>query len=253
MKICKYCATKTGDEAKKCPGCGAEEFYRLAEDDSTNMKTQPGPNLIKVLKLAPRKIKIAVIIGCVLLALLTALNIYQYVHPDPGPVIDEQPIQLGFKNIGELATQVAYYTEIVSEKDYRTFFGTNWNVPGTKYHVIVSFNGVIKAGLDFEKIEYKLDDEAKLVTINLPEIEILSNAIDHDSMTVWYEQLNVFNPSSIEKSNELFVKLEESGEKHAIENGLLDNALLNAETIIVNICEAQLPDYTVEFKGGSTN
>ena len=247
MKICKYCATKIGDDVKKCPGCGSEEFYRIADDDSSNVKEKQGLSLIKVLKLAPRKLRIAVAFGCVLLVLLAGLNVYQWFHPDEGPVIDTQPTQLGFKNIGELVTQAGYYTEIVSEKDYVTFFNTNLNVPGTKRHVIVSYNGLIKAGLDFRKITYEIDDVAKLIRISLPEIEILSNEVDHKSMKIWYEQLNALNPSSMDTSNELFLKLEESGKKHAIENGLLDNALMNAKTIIENICKAQHPDYIVEY------
>lgn len=247
MKICKYCATKTEGDAKKCPGCGAEEFYLISEDGSQSVRTNQKLSLFKILKHAPQKIRIAFVIGCILLLLLTGLTVYQILHPDDGPEHETEGLMLGFKNIGELATQAGYYTEIVSEKDYVTFFNTNLNVPGTKRHVIVSYNGLIKAGLDFQQISYERDDVAKIIKIWLPEVKVLSNSIDHDSMQVWYEHLNVFNPASMETSNELFVKLEKSGEQHSIENGLLDNALLNAKTIIENICKAQIPEYKVEY------
>lgn len=247
MKICKYCATKAEDNITRCLGCGSEEFYYIVDDDSANVNKPHKPSLIKFLKMAPKKIRIAVAIGCVLLVFLASLNIYQHFHPDLGPVYDTEGLKLGFKNIGELATQAGYYTEIVSEEDYRQFFNTNLNVPGTKRHVIVSYNGVIKAGIDFEKIEFEVDKEAKMIKIRLPEVKVLSNALDHNSMKVWYEQLNVFNPSTHGATNELYLKLEESGEEHAIENGLLTNAIMNAKTIIENVCRGQLPEYRVEF------
>lgn len=247
MKICKYCATKAEDDANKCPGCGAEEFYHISADDSMREREKKKLSVFMFLKHAPRKIRIVFVIGCALLVLLTGLTVYQLLHPDDGSDYQTEGLMLGLRKIGELATQAGYYTEIVSEEDYVTFFNTNLNVPGTKRHVIVSYNGLIKAGLDFQQISYERDDVAKVVKIWLPEVKVLSNSIDHDSMQVWYEHLNVFNPASMKTSNELFVKLEKSGEQHAIENGLLDNALLNAKTIIENICKAQIPEYKIEY------
>lgn len=251
MKICKYCGSKMADSDRKCTSCGAEEFYQIAEDNGSEVNAATKKisiSLARLLRTAPKKIKMMVAAVCVLLVLLLGLNIMQYFRPDKGPVQDSQVAQLGFKDIGELATQAAYYTEIISDKDYRKFFNTDINVPGTKRWIIVSFNGTIKAGIDFAQIEYKIDDERKAINVSLPEVKILSNEVDHESIKVWYEQLNVLNPSSIMTSNELFKKIEEDGEKHSVENGLLENAIQNARVLIENTCKAVFPGYTVLFE-----
>lgn len=51
---------------------------------------------------------------------------------------------LGLRNIGELATQSAYVTEVDVLEDARTLFGMS--LPGTQSKYIYSYDFVIKAG-----------------------------------------------------------------------------------------------------------
>ncbi len=246
MKICKYCSTKLSDGDERCTACGAEEFYQIVDDGSSGNKVSL--SVFKAISKAPSKVKTAVLIGTFLLVCLLGMNVFQLLHPYNGPDIQEDTIQFGFKDIGELATQAAYYTEIVSDKNYRPFFNTDINVPGTKRHTIVSYDGVIKAGLDFNDISYTVDDENKVITIELPPIKLLSNVVDNSSMQVWLEQKNIFNPATLSDNNDLFLKIKSEAEKHATKQGLFDNALENAKIIIENMCKMVLPDYTVVFE-----
>lgn len=249
MKICKYCGSRLADSDKVCTSCGADDFYKVVEDNSSNRSSHKGHvlNLIKFLRHAPKKIQLVIGIGAVLLVLLLALNVIQLVYPSREPEPEPQPVTIGFKDIGELATQASYYTEIISQEDYVQFFNTNFNVPGTKRWLIASVNGIVKAGINFSEIEYSIDDANKAISIKLPEVKILSNSADHSSVHTWYEQLNAFNPTTFEQNSELFNKVEENGATHSIENGLMENALDNAKVLVESMCKSVLPDYTVIF------
>lgn len=61
--------------------------------------------------------------------------------------------KIGFEDIGELITQVAYCTEINDTNDAgRELFGIL--MPGTKSRQIYSYNVKVSAGIDFGKVDY---------------------------------------------------------------------------------------------------
>ena len=71
---------------------------------------------------------------------------------------------LGFENIGELATQAAYCTEVNVTEAAREFYGIT--IPFTQSKYIYSYDVVINAGFDFREVEWKV--EGKTITVTLP-------------------------------------------------------------------------------------
>ena len=138
--------------------------------------------------------------------------------------------KLGFEDIGEMATQSAYCTEISMTEAERELFGIS--IPFTQSKYIYSYDVAIKAGYDFGKIQWSVDEETKTIEVKLPEVQILSNEIDLDSFKVYYEKESIFRPITLEDINTAMQELQETAEKDAIENGLLENARTNAETIL---------------------
>lgn len=61
--------------------------------------------------------------------------------------------KIGFEDMGELATQTAYCTELNVTDKSKNFFGVT--IPFTQSKYIYSYDIVIKAGFDFEEIEWK--------------------------------------------------------------------------------------------------
>lgn len=49
-----------------------------------------------------------------------------------------------------------------------------------KYHV--AYNGTVAAGIDFSKIDIKIDENTKKITVELPACEILETTVDFGSM-----------------------------------------------------------------------
>ena len=81
---------------------------------------------------------------------------------------DEKPTHLGFEDIGELATQAAYLTIVEDIDASRELFGVK--IPFTQTEIIYSYDVAVKAGLDFDQVEWEVNDEAKEIQVTMPEI-----------------------------------------------------------------------------------
>ncbi len=195
-----------------------------------------------------KKALIAIVVCAILLSLAIVYIVFQFLKPAPAMILETKTTDFGFKDIGELTTQSAFYTEILSQESYRQLFNTGFNIPGTKASKIVSFDGIIKAGIDFKDISYSINDDTHTVYITMPEAMILSNELDHNSVKVWSEKLNVFNPTSFEATNEVYRTIENQAKEKAIENDLLLYASNNAKTLIKGMCKSVLPEYEVVFQ-----
>lgn len=139
-----------------------------------------------------------------------------------------ETLKIGFEDIGEMATQVAYCKEVDKIDKLADWYGMV--IPFTQSKYIYSYNIVIKAGFNFEEIEWRKQD--KTIQVKLPEIKILSSEIDYDSFKVYHEQDSIFTKVNLEERNESILKLKEKAEQDAIANGLFENARANAEMIL---------------------
>lgn len=162
--------------------------------------------------------------------------------------VNSNPTSFGLKDIGELATQSGFFTQVDVINDAKKFF--NWNIPFTSSKYIFSYDGVIKAGIDFADIEYTADSDTKTVRIHLPEAKILSKSLDEDSLEIYDERQSVFTPltlTDIQKSRqEMLANIEQT----ALDNGLLDAANENAKLLVKSFLSTMYsPDvYTYEFE-----
>ena len=101
---------------------------------------------------------------------------------------DSKTTKIGFENIGQLATQSAYCTEVNVTDASRELWGAK--IPFTQSKYIYSYDFVIKAGFDFEKISWTENNHK--ITVTLPEAEILSCESVDDSFKVFHEQESIF-------------------------------------------------------------
>ena len=111
---------------------------------------------------------------------------------------ESKTTKIGFEDIGELATQSAYCTEVNVTEAAREFFGVE--IPFTESKYIYSYDIVIKAGFNFEEIEWKLNDHR--IEVKLPETKILSSEIDLDSFKLYHEDESIFRQITMNENNE---------------------------------------------------
>lgn len=161
---------------------------------------------------------------------------------------DGRTARLGFEDIGELATQSAYCTEVEVTEASRELFGVT--IPFTQSKYIYSYDVVIKAGLDFTDVSWSEQDGT--IRVTLPEIRVLSNEIDLDSLKVYHEDESLFRNITLEENNAALADLKARAEQDAIGNGLLEEARDNAQQILTAFFANQydLTEYRLEFMGG---
>lgn len=161
---------------------------------------------------------------------------------------DGRTARLGFEDIGELATQSAYCTEVEVTEASRELFGVT--IPFTQSKYIYSYDVVIKAGLDFTDVSWSEEDGT--IRVTLPEIRVLSNEIDLDSLKVYHEDESLFRNITLEENNAALADLKARAEQDAIGNGLLEEARDNAQQILTAFFANQydLTEYRLEFMGG---
>lgn len=170
-----------------------------------------------------------------------------------GATIESTTTKLTFENIGELATQSAYCTQVdVIDKDQKVF---NFSIPLTETKQIFSYNVIVKAGYNFEEITYDVDEDKKTILVHLPEVKILSTEVDNDSFKVYHEQNSAFTRVSLEETNKSQTKMKEEAQKNAIANGLYDNARENAETLLTGYFAGafNLDEYKISFDQAETS
>ena len=162
------------------------------------------------------------------------------------PVVITDDIEYRIQQIGELATAEFVYT-ITQTADKKAFEVFNISIPFTSSRIVYSYSGTIKAGIDFSEI--KAVTEGETIHITLPQSTILSNDLDHDSLTVYDEKNSIFNRFSFSDMNASQADLKKTAEETAAEKGLLETADANAREIIEKTISSMYGngEYTVVF------
>lgn len=165
------------------------------------------------------------------------------------PVITADLLGQSLRSAQELVSVSYYYTNMAKYENQKDFYG--WKVPFTGKSFIVSYDGIIKAGVDLSKAAVDVDETNKSVIITLPESQIISHEISEDSLEVFDESDNVFNRISIEDYNEFTVDQKAALEERAVENGLLVKAQEDAEEAVISLLKLLpgMEEYTLMLRG----
>ena len=178
------------------------------------------------------------IIAVIIIILLCAVLVYTRKEAKSNYVSDEKITEIGFENIGELATQSVTTTTVrVETKDLKLF---NVSIPLTQSKYIYTYNTTIKAGINFSDVKWQLgdtDDTSHNIYVDIPEVKTLSADIDLDSFKVLHED------------NDSLIQLRENALSDAINSGLYDRALDNAKTILTSFISQVYPsnEYSIIF------
>lgn len=190
------------------------------------------------------------IIAVIIIILLCAVLVYTRKEAKSNYVSDEKITEIGFENIGELATQSVTTTTVrVETKDLKLF---NVSIPLTQSKYIYTYNTTIKAGINFSDVKWQLgdtDDTIHNIYVDIPEVKTLSADIDLDSFKVLHEENNIFSPITLTEHNDSLIQLRENALSDAINSGLYDRALDNAKTILTSFISQVYPsnEYNIIF------
>ena len=136
------------------------------------------------------------------------------------PVVTSDLLGQQLRAVEELVSVSYHYTNMARYENQLDFYG--WKVPFTTKTFIVSYDGIIKAGVDLSKVEVDMD--ADRITVTLPGSQIISHEIPEDSIEVFDESDNVFNRISITDYTSFTNDQKEAMEQRVLESGLLATA-----------------------------
>ena len=161
--------------------------------------------------------------------------------------ISSRTVEFGLRNIGELATQAGYFTNVQIISGSRDVLGVT--VPFTQSKYVYSYDGIVKAGVDFKEIKVSLDEASKTLTVSLPSAHILDVNVDENSLVVYDDARNIFSPLKISDIQESILALKEEVRQKAVDNGILRNAETNAELLITGFFQGAFSQeqYSIRF------
>lgn len=165
--------------------------------------------------------KIIIIILLIGLALFAAFFYgKKQMRSEMEPEITSSLIYNKLVSAKELTTLKYHYTNMGHFENQNTFYG--YKVPFTSKEFIVSYEGLINAGIDLNKMKVDVGD--KSIEVRIPAAEILSHEIYEDSLKVYDERESIFNRIDIEDYNDFSKDQKSEIEKKAIKKGLLNEA-----------------------------
>lgn len=194
-----------------------------------------------------KKFTLIKIIILIVLAVVIFIAGMMQMKKNMTPDITSELINNRLEDAKELTTLKYHYTNMGQFQNQSDFYG--WKVPFTTKSFIVSYDGVINAGVDLDGAMVKVT--GKKIQIMIPHAKILSHEIYEDSLQVFLEKDSIFNPIKISDYNDFSMDQKQVVEEKAIDKGLLTEADKKSEEAIRDILrlDQYLKDYeiTIEF------
>lgn len=162
------------------------------------------------------------------------------------PEITSSLINNRLSSVKELVTTEYHYKNMGSFQNQNTFYGLN--LPFTEKKFIISYEGLIKVGVDLNNTKVSISDNN--IDIIIPSSKIISHEIDEDSIKIFDEKTSIFNPIKVEDYASFSSDQKSKVEKDALSKGLIKEA--NEKSIksikeIINL-DPNLLDYNLNIK-----
>ena len=126
------------------------------------------------------------------------------------------------RDIGEMAVEEVRITLVHCTREPRRLFGME--LPLMREQCIFAVDVVVKAGFNFDEIRAQVDNLRRRITLRLPEMRILSGAVDYGTMQIYDEKTGVFARPKLEWHKESMLELCHEAEAKARVYGILDRA-----------------------------
>ena len=161
-------------------------------------------------------------------------------NDDKEPEITRTILLERLEKASELITTKYYYSEVGEFEKSLDLNG--WDIPLTKKHFILTYEGVVDLGVDLSKAKTEIKKDT--IYFEFPDIEILNNTIDESSIEIYDESKNVFNPISINDYKNFAVDQKKRIEKDLQTKKIYEEAKKNTIEAIQNL----FIDYKVDVQ-----
>lgn len=142
--------------------------------------------------------------------------------------IDSASLSASLNDVQQLVTVEYDYTNMAIYDSSKQING--WNIPFTNSKFILTYDGVIKAGLDFSALQIEVNE--KVITVTLPEPIIIAHEIDENSVQIMDEKYSIFNMVKVDDYTQFKKDQQAIMEEKALAKGLLEKARENGKEVI---------------------
>lgn len=132
----------------------------------------------------------------------------------------------------ELSTVKYNYTNIVEYDDTLQFKGIN--IPFTNKRFIVKYSGYIKAGIDLDTLNIKINNTEN-IDIEMDKPQIIENIISEEDVYFYDEKDSIFNKLSFKDLYVVLIEEKEKMKEEVIAKGILNDAEKNGEEILLSL------------------
>lgn len=139
------------------------------------------------------------------------------------PVITSETLKQSLNSLQELVTQQYIYTNADKKESSQTWL---WGVerPFSGKSILITYDGVIKAGVDLSQVDIDINEETFTITVTLPPSRITDNNIPQETINVVEVKNGLFNNVTFDNYNEFVSEQKLVMEQRAIDQGLLTQA-----------------------------
>lgn len=147
------------------------------------------------------------------------------------PVITSELLKEEIGALSELVTRQYIYTNADKRGSDETWiFG--WTRPFSSKSILITYDGIIKAGIDLSQVVVDVDEKSHVITVTLPKSTITDNNIPQETITVVEAKDGLFNEVTFDDYNQFVSEQKIVMEQKVKENGFLQEADEEARTIV---------------------
>lgn len=159
--------------------------------------------------------------------------------------VEVDSIREDVKQISKYSAYEFNYTSVMCFSDSNKFMGLN--IPLTGNSFVATIDGKINIGINGELVEFSetTDSEGKVtqVTISVPHSEILDNYTSQDTLKIYDERSNIFNPVKITDYTDLLVKAESQEKEKVLQGDFLQKSDETIQYLLISHLQAVYGDH----------
>lgn len=153
--------------------------------------------------------------------------------------------------ISEVTLDQVFDIQELSTADYTyNAIAKAYDEDGSTVRYYVAYEGRVKAGIDFGKIECRIDKEEKIITITLPEVELKEKTVDPGTMEYIFKDKRSESETVHQEAYQICEADLEEKTKDAKEllHFAEENAAAVVKALVMPWVEQIDADYTVEIR-----
>ena len=160
-----------------------------------------------------------------------ATQVSQFMHPTPTILPDPVTIISGVRSLARLETIQYSVEKVITAETNQGPFGFLFGD-----RLILVAHGIVIAGMDLERLTpEQLELRGGALYVQLPEPEIFLTTLDNDRSYVYNRDTGLLTHGNINLETDARRAAEAEIEKAALEDGILDQARVNAENYLYRL------------------